>query len=251
MPQREDLFDQRRVVPAARVGSAIRCARDPRRIELAAQRLVLRVREHGLVSRRIENEHPAAVPAASAALRARSTVVAGSPARSVPVVDRLRERLGRIEHVLVELRLRERKPFHHLAKTLFAVLRQRDTGQPEIAQRVLEQLALRRGKRRSFALEQPPIRGAERVVLRELGVIGGQQRQAGVVGGAQLRSVQDRVQVADRRPDAREPVMHALDRHDELVPARRIRREQGGELAHGSRRAARRTAGSICAGSMI
>ena len=57
--QREDLLDQRAVVPAAGVRPLIRRARDPGLVVLLAQRRRLGVRQHGLIGRRIEPQHPA------------------------------------------------------------------------------------------------------------------------------------------------------------------------------------------------
>ncbi len=52
--QREDLLDQRPVVGPPRIRALVRRARDPRLVEPRAQRRRLRVREHGLIGRRVE-----------------------------------------------------------------------------------------------------------------------------------------------------------------------------------------------------
>jgi len=60
-------------------------------------------------------------------------------------------------------------------------------------------------------------------------VVGGEQRQAGVVSGAQFVAVHDAIEVADRRPRLGETVVHALERHDQRVPAVGAGLEQRGD----------------------
>ena len=57
-----------------------------------------------------------------------------------------------------------------------------------------------------------------------------EQRQAGVVRGAQLVAVDDAVHVSDGRPRAREAVLHLLERHDQRVPGVGTGSEQAREL---------------------
>ena len=63
--------------------------------------------------------------------------------------------------------------------------------------------------------------GAEqRLALREIGPVVRQQRQAGVVARAQLVGVEHAVQVADRRPGARQAVRKLLERQHGVLEGR-------------------------------
>ena len=231
MPQREDLSHERRVVPLARVRPLVGGPGYPGLVEFLSQRLVVAVREHRLVIGRVERQEPARQ---TCCLRRRAGALDDHrrQARELHLVaHHPRPRIRRIEHVLVELRLHAREPLHHLPESLLAIRGQRHPGEPEVAQRIFQELALLGCEARTLLVEDALIGRAERFVLRKLGVIAGEKRQAGVVRRAQLLAVQHVVQVTDRRPRAREHVMHPFDRRDETVPAVGPRVEQGGELA--------------------
>ena len=140
MAQRENFLDQRRVVPV-RIALLGR-ARDPGRVEILAQLAMLGMREHGLVIRRIEREQPAGtlVPGGFSA-RACDHGIRQSGEFGF-IVDATRPGIGRVQHVLVELRLRRRQPLHQFAKALLVLGLERHTRQPEVTQRVVHQLAL-------------------------------------------------------------------------------------------------------------
>ena len=231
MAQREDLGHQRAVVPLSRMRPSVRGPRDPGFVESAAQRFVGGVGQHCLVGRRIERKQPACRSCCFGGGTCAMHRIGGQAVELAFVDDVPGPRVGRVEHVLVELRLRGGEPLHDLAEALLAVVRQRDAGETEIAQRVLDQLALLGREGRAGTVRHALVGGAELGVLAELGVVCGQQRQAGVVGGAQIVTVHHAVQVADGRPGARQPVVHALDRDDQGVPLVCARSEQRRDLA--------------------
>ena len=111
------------------------------------------MRQNGLVVRRVQAEQPA-------------RLVSRFGGRAGAIPDRIgqsfelhrighvpRPRIRRIEHVLVELRLRDGQSLHHGAKAILAVVGQRHAGEPEIAQRVLDQLALLGLQASAFGVE--------------------------------------------------------------------------------------------------
>jgi len=228
--QLENLRHQLAVVPAAVRRALVRSARDPALVELAPQRFALGVHHHGLVVRRIEREEPT-----------RQLPRLRSGARTLE--NRLRQprdlaflrhmpgpRVGRIEHVLVELGLQRRQLLDQRFELGFLLCRQRDAGEAEVAQRVLQQLALPGRQPIAFSGENLLVGTVQALVLCQLGVPRREQRQAGVVGAAQFVAVDDAVHVPDRRPGARQAMMHFLQRHDQRIPRRRGLREQRGKL---------------------
>ena len=81
---------------------------------------------------------------------------------------------------------------------------------------MLIEQARRRAHERGALLVGDGVVGPEqRLALREVGLIGGQKRQAGVVTAAQRSGIQHRVQVTHRRPGARNAVLQLLQRLDE------------------------------------
>ena len=88
----------------------------------------------GLVVRRVQAEQPARLVSR---LGGRSGAIPdriGQPFELHRIGHVPRPRIRRIEHVLVELRLRDGQPFHHRAEAILAVVGQRHAGEPEIAQ---------------------------------------------------------------------------------------------------------------------
>jgi len=140
------------------------------------------------------------------------TGIGGQPLDVALVHDVARPGVGGVEHVLVEPGLHRGEPLHHRAEALLPLGRQRHAGQAEVAQRILDHLALLRSERGALGVHHRLVGRAQLGVLAELGVVGGEQRQAGVVGGAQLVAVHHAVQVPDRRPRPGETVMHAFER---------------------------------------
>ena len=112
------------------------------------------------------------------------------------------ERVGRVHEVLLESSLKRRQLLHDRAEALARLARQRHSAQPKVAQRVCDQLRLDR---------MPPVGGAgleaaitpiERLVLAEIRVELGHERQAAVERVAQRRAREHGVQMRDRSPDA-------------------------------------------------
>jgi hypothetical protein len=131
--QREDLGHQRPVVPLSRMRSAVGGARDPGLVESAAQGFVDRVGQHRLVGRRIERKQPSRRSRCLGGGAGAMHRIGGQAVELAFVDDVPRPRVGRVEHVLVELRLRGGEPLHDFAEALLAVVRQRDAGETEIA----------------------------------------------------------------------------------------------------------------------
>jgi hypothetical protein len=77
------------------------------------------------------------------------------------------------------------------------IRRQCDAGQLEISQRVFQQLDLRSRQTAPLAIQHPLIRRIQFLVLTQLGVPSGQERQARCIRGSQLIVVHDAVQMAD------------------------------------------------------
>ncbi len=105
------------------------------------------------------------------------------------------------------------------AEALLLDRRQVDTGQAEVAQRMLEDGLLchletgRRGAggKRLVGLEQ-------RAVLPQFRVVGRQLGQAGLVGGAQLRAVTHGVEVTDRPPGTGEAIIQLVQPDHQGLP---------------------------------
>ncbi len=173
---------------------------------------------HGLVVRRIEREEPAFQ---LARLRGGAGALDDRLRQAVDLAclgHVPRPRVGRVEHVLVELGLQRRQLFDQRFELGLLVRRQRDAGESEVAQRVLQELALPGCQPIALVGEDRLVRAIQALVLRKLGVPRREQRQTGVVRGAQLVAVDDAIHVADGRPRAREAVMHLLQRHDQRIP---------------------------------
>ena len=83
--QREDLGHQRRIVPLPGVRPLVRGARDPGLVELAAQRLALRVRQDRLVVRRVQREQPAGLTGGLGRLASPGKAAAGRPGRPATI----------------------------------------------------------------------------------------------------------------------------------------------------------------------
>ena len=114
----------------------------------------------------------------------------------------MRPGVGGIEHVLLELRLQLRELQHHGLEARLALGVERHARQAEVAQRVLEHAAAARRRALPPSLLGDRAVGAiQRLALRQVGLVRGQQRQAGVVGGAQRLGIHHRIQMA--RPATR------------------------------------------------
>jgi len=105
------------------------------------------------------------------------------------------------------------------AEALLLDRRQVDTGQAEVAQRMLEDGLLRHletgrrgaGGKRLVGFEQ-------RAVLPEFRVVGRQLGQTGLVGGAQFRAVAHGVEVTDRPPGTGEAIIQLVQPDHQGLP---------------------------------
>jgi len=116
------------------------------------------------------------------------------------------------------LQLRELE--HDRLEALLAPGIESDACQPEVADLMLEDLALSRSELRSLALGDREIGAIESFTLREVCLVIRQKRQSGIVSLAQLRGVHHRVEMTHRRPHSRQAVLHLLERLDERCKCR-------------------------------
>ena len=139
-------------------------------------------------------------------------------------VDEQRPIVGRVEHVVVEARRQGGELFLHGLEPRLAVVRQFGATQVKIAQLVGDNLFSRRIERgearrrgqRAIATEQAH-------VLAEIGIERGDLRQCVVVRVAQLRRVDDGVEVPHGAPRAVDAVERLRQRLDDGVPGGRSR----------------------------
>ena len=151
--KRENLVDERAVVPAAGVRPLVRGARDPGAVVLLAQCGRFGVRHDGLIGRRVEPQAPA-LEAALGRQRGRAVEhELRQPRERRAIGLAMLEGVRRVHDVLLELRLLCGELLHDLAEPLLRRSRQRDAAEPEVAQRVVDELPLDglRRRRRSPA----------------------------------------------------------------------------------------------------
>ncbi len=86
-----------------------------------------------------------------------------------------------VEDILLELRLQLRELEHDCLELLLARCIQSDAGEPEVAQRVLDDLALHRTQGSPLLLGDGVVGAVQLLALGEIRLVGGKQRQAGVV----------------------------------------------------------------------
>ena len=114
------------------------------------------------------------------------------------ISDRLRPGVGAVEHVFLEARLLTRQLLHQGAKAQLALGVERHAGKAKVAQRIVDELALRRVQGLAVALQDRGVGPIQRLVLPQLGLVLADEGQAGVIGSAQLGRIRDRVEVAGR-----------------------------------------------------
>jgi hypothetical protein len=237
----QDVLHHRRVVPAAGGRSLVGGARHPRLVEGAAQFAGLGIGHHRHVGRLIEVEDPAGLPAlARAPLRLlHQHVVQTAQLGGVTHVPA--PGVGGVQHVFLEARLQLRELEHRRLEALLAIDRQPHTGEAEVAHGVLDHPSLHRRELAPLLVGDGAVGAEQRLALRQIRLVGRQQWQAGVVAAAQAFGIEDRVQVAHRRPGARHAVVQLFQRLDEcgeggpgerrqLIDARAVLAEH---LAHG------------------
>ncbi len=207
--QREDLVDERAVVPL-RTRRLIGGARVPGAVVLFAQRGRFSVRHHGLISRRVEAQTPAGGAALGRQRRRAVDDELGQPRERGSVRLAMLERVRRVHDVLLELRLLGGELLHDLAEPLLRRPRQRDAAEPKIAQRVIDDLPLDAFRRPDVRLQRAEM-PVQSLVLRELGAEFRDERQTAVERLAQRRARHHGVQVRHGPPDAVELGVDALE----------------------------------------
>ncbi len=196
----------------AGVGALIRGTCGPSLIERVAQNVRFSVGRDCNVGWLIERQDPTVdllIVGAPVGLLDEHLVEA---AQERLVADTVIPTVGRIEHVLLELRLQAGELQHHLLEALLVGGGESDAGEPEVAQRVLEHSALHGVERSALALLDGAVSAVERLALGKIRLVRREERQAGVVRRAQRLGVEHRVEMAHRRPDACDPVLQLLQR---------------------------------------
>ena len=127
--------------------------------------------------------------------------------------------LGGVQHLIGEGALQLGQAYLQLAVALLLLGRQGDAGQFEVTQSVFKDGLLGGVQLGKFvAVGQLLIGVEQRLILPHLGVVLTQQRQAALVGFAQLWAVHHRVEVADWRPGAAKALAHVILRLDQVGP---------------------------------
>ncbi len=198
MAQQQDALDHRGVVPFG-TRAQLRGARHVGAVQRGAQRAVVGVLQHRQVAGHAQRELPAGL-AVGFGLRPRfGQHVGGDAGEQGLVVDVERPVVGRVEHVVVELRRQRGEFLLHRLEPALPVGCQLGAAEAEIAQLVGDRLALRgverrvggRGGQRAIAIEQAQVEPEVGVERRDLG-------EVAVVGVAQLGGADDGVEVAHR-----------------------------------------------------
>ncbi len=188
--QAQNIFHHLGIVPATGIRSFVRRTRRPGFVEGAPQGGGFRVGDYGHIRRLIEREDPALdtfLVSAFAGLLDEHLIQA---TQLVAIGDVIGPAVGGVEDVLLELRLQLGELQHHRLEALFALHGQADSGEPEIAQRMLDHLFLDWSERRALFCGDRAIGPVERFALCEIRLVGGEQRQAGVVACAQCIGIQ-------------------------------------------------------------
>ncbi len=154
------------VVEASGARAQFRSARDPGFVDVAAQLLILGAGHDGHVGGLIELEQPARLIGLARVGGGAIDGVGRQAGQFRAVGNAARIGAAGIEHILGELRRQMRQALRHFAVAGFLVRRQIDSGQAEIAQRVFQQLALRRIERGAFVSSA---RGHSRPAARRSG----------------------------------------------------------------------------------
>ncbi len=216
MPQCQDLLHQVGVVPAPGIRALVRGAGTVGRVDLLAQGPVVGVGHHRHVGGEVQGEEPAGLAPLRSGLARQGLGGVRQAGEAGLVVDALAPGIGGVEQVLRVLAGQFGQGLVDVLVAGLAVRRQVDAGEVEVTQGIGEQLALGRvqvllGRHRLVAAEQVG-------VLTDLGAVGAELGQTGVVGGAQGVAVHDAVEVPHRGPDAAEAVVLLLQGLDEPLP---------------------------------
>jgi hypothetical protein len=182
-------------------------------------RAITRVLHHRHVARVAQRQLIAAAACRLCARSRRGDDVGGNAGEIRRVVDVMRPRVLAVEHVVVELGRQRREFFLHGLEARLVCIPQVGAAEPEVAQRVLDDLAphvVEIRERRSLRQRtEPRIRAG---ILRHVGVKCRDLRQRSVVRVADGRRIDDGVQMPDCAPRTVEVVERRLGRRDDVVP---------------------------------
>ncbi len=194
MAQREDPLHQRAVVPAPGMGAGVRGSGHVGGIEFLTQVAVVGIGEHRVIGREFQGEHPAFHVALFGRL-VREGLGAVGKAGQLALVEHLPgPGLGGVEQILGEFRLQRRKLLLDDLVAFPLGRLQLDAGQAEVTQGVVDDAALSRVEACVLLpLGDLPVGTEQPLVLAQLGAVGAQLGQAGIVGGAQGVAVHDGV----------------------------------------------------------
>ena len=181
--QRQDLRHARGVVELARVRTLVRRTRLIRAIDAFANRAIVSVSKHGRHTWLFQRELESVAVAEHAEFAFRN-----SSKRCF--VDGFAPRIGRIEHGVFEFGGQARQLVEDLAKTRARRFFQAHAGQPEIAQRVIDQRARRQRQRAEIRALGRNFHGGEQLaVLSHLRRIFAEQLLGLGVRGAQCFAI--------------------------------------------------------------
>jgi hypothetical protein len=222
VPQREQASDAVGVVVRAGVGPLVGRARVVGRVHRRAQQAVVGERQDRLHDRPLQRRQPAVDLLVLRRMREHRTRRIGQ-AGQFGGGDRPRPGIGRIEHGFLERGLGLAQFDLDVAEAGARRFLERDAGQAEAAQAVLDQgLPGTIERRECRRLAHRADRLVQRPVLSERAAVLGDLLQCGRVRLAQRRRILDAVQVRDRRERAPELFLEAFERRD-----------QAGEIARG------------------
>ena len=228
MAQRKDLLDARRIVEVAGIRTLIRRARLVRAIDALAERAIVRIRQHGLHARLFQRHEPA-IDVLFLRVRAQDRAARfGNAGERGFIADRFAPGVRRVEHRVLEIGRELGELVGDFAEARSRRLFERDAGETEIAQLMLDQRARRARQRRKIAgVGDGAERGVERAVLPELARVLDDLLLRGGIRIAQRLGILHAVQVRNRRPGAIEAIFELLaGEHDGGEIARSVRGEQ-------------------------
>ncbi|MNQ51779.1 hypothetical protein D3C85_657740 [compost metagenome] len=219
LAQVEDLGHQRAVVVLAGVGALVGGAGGVGGVQLLAQGAVVGVGHHRVVAGELQGHQPAVEALGLRRLLHLRLGRVGQAGQCGLVADLLGPGLGGVEHLVGEGAAQLGELHLDRAVALLLGFRQVDAAQVEVAQGVLDDGLLRLiegGCGRAVGQRVPGL--VQRAVLAQLGVVGRQLGQAGLVGGAQLGAVAHGIEVADRAPGTTQTRVQLVEGQHQAVP---------------------------------
>ncbi len=216
-PQLENLGDQRSIVQLglAEFGSA----GDVGGVHLFAQFAVLAVLQDGEIGRHVQGEFPACLAIHFGGLTRHLQCIGGNARQFGFVLDKEGKRIGGVEQVFLEFGGESGEFFLNGLETGLFLCRQIGAAEDEVAQLVFHDLFLRRSQRRKYRRSLERLEFVEQaLVLRQVGIKGGEVGQVGVVDLAQFRPVGHGVEVGNLAPGTRKLLVGIFHRAHEIFP---------------------------------